>query len=179
MLNVLYVKRVTHIFQQMRWVGEHANDLFIYRRTRENCLRRTCRPNFYRVTLYAMYSRYIIFLTRHISETARDRHIQYLYVGTKSRKLRLLSNGTIFNDIGWPTHKYTKLLSREIMLARYRLCTGPVLVRPSVRQRDRATPSRAEGPASRRRRTCGLLLQTRSSGVVGPSMRPIATDAQQ
>jgi len=26
---------------------------------------------------------------------------------------------------------------------------------------------------------CGLLLQTRSSGVVGPSMRPIATDAQQ
>ena len=26
---------------------------------------------------------------------------------------------------------------------------------------------------------CGLLLQTHSSGVVGPSMRPIATDTQQ
>ena len=39
-------------------------------------------------------------------------------------------------------------------------------------QRDRATPSRAEGPASRRRRRCGLLLQTRSSGVVGPTVHP-------
>ena len=39
-------------------------------------------------------------------------------------------------------------------------------------QRDRATPSRAEGPASRRRRRCGLLLQMRSSGVVGPTVHP-------
>jgi len=86
------------------------------------------------------------------------------------------------------------------MLARYILCDSPVLVRLSVRlgQRDRATPSHAEGPASRRDRSihaaycyrhtavacsvhpCGLLLQTHSSsGVVSPSMRPIATDAQQ
>jgi len=75
-----------------------------------------------------------------------------------------------------------------------------VLVRLSalLGQRDRATPSRAEGPASRRDRSihaaycyrraavawlvhpCGLLLQTHSSsGVVGPSMPPIATDTQQ
>jgi len=50
---------------------------------------------------------------------------------------------------------------------------------PFVLQRDRATPSRAEWPVSRRRRPCGLLLQTHSSGVVSPSMRSIATDAQQ
>ena len=40
-------------------------------------------------------------------------------------------------------------------------------------------PSHAEGPVSRHRRPCSLLLQTRSSTVVGPSMRPIATDTQQ
>ena len=32
---------------------------------------------------------------------------------------------------------------------------------------DRTSPSRAEGPASRRHHLCGLLLQTRSSGAVG------------
>jgi len=41
-------------------------------------------------------------------------------------------------------------------------------------QRDRATPSRAEGLALRRHRPCGLLLQTRSCRVVSPSTRPIA-----
>ena len=35
--------------------------------------------------------------------------------------------------------------------------------------RDRTTPSRAEEHASRRRHPCSLLLQTCSSGVVGPS----------
>ena len=43
-------------------------------------------------------------------------------------KLRLLSNGTMFNDLGRPTHKYTKFLSRDAMLVRYILCDGPVLV---------------------------------------------------
>jgi len=71
-----------------------------------------------------------------------------------------------------------QILSRDAMLARYILCDVPVLVRPSGwGQRDRATPNRAEGPASRRRRPRGLLLQTRSCGVVGPSMRPIAIGA--
>jgi len=40
-------------------------------------------------------------------------------------------------------------------------------------------PSHTEGPALQRRHPCGLLLQTRSSGVVGPHMQPILTDAQQ
>ena len=39
--------------------------------------------------------------------------------------------------------------------------------------------SHTEGPALQRRHPCGLLLQTRSSGVVGPHMQPILTDAQQ
>jgi len=37
--------------------------------------------------------------------------------------------------------------------------------------------SRAEGPTSRRRRQCGLLLQTRTSGVVCPSTRSTAIGA--
>jgi len=40
-------------------------------------------------------------------------------------------------------------------------------------------PSHTERPALQRRHPCGLLLQTRSSGVVGPHMQPILTDAQQ
>jgi len=32
---------------------------------------------------------------------------------------------------------------------------------------------------SRHHCPCGLVLQTHSSGVVGPSMRPVATDTQQ
>jgi len=52
--------------------------------------------------------------------------------GTKNMKLCLLSNGTIFNDLGWPTHKYTKFLLCVAMVARYILCDGPVFVRPSI-----------------------------------------------
>ena len=56
------------------------------------------------------------------------------------------------------------------MLARYILCCGPVFVRPSIWLG-------AEGPASRRRHPCVLLLQTRSSGAVCLSTRPIAIGA--
>jgi len=86
---------------------------------RENCLRRTCRPNFYSVTLYAMHSSYIFF------GHAISRH--KLPLEQKNSKLRLLCNGTIFNDLGRPTHRYTTFLSRDAMLVRYILCDGPVL----------------------------------------------------
>jgi len=83
------------------------------------------------------------------------------------------------------------------MLVRYILCDGSVLVRLSVLLRAEG-PRDANSCRGTRRdvvvhaaycyrlaavawsvRPCGLLLQTRSCGVVGPSMRPIATDAQQ
>jgi len=84
-------------------------------------------------------------------------------------------NGTEYRTFIRPpglreAHKYTKSLSCDAMLALYTVLWP--CVRPSVWLG-------AEGPASRRRRPCGLLLQTRSSGVVGLSMRPIATDTQQ
>jgi len=68
------------------------------------------------------------------------------------------------------------------MLALYILFAGPVLVRLSVRlgaDAYCAMPSHAERPTSRHGRSCGLLLQTCSSGVVGPSTQSIAADAQQ
>ena len=74
------------------------------------------------------------------------------------------------------------------MLARYKLCYGPVFVRPSVWlvvQRDPRRDVVVNAAYCYRRAAvawsvhpCGLLLQTRSCNVVGPSMRPIVTDAQ-
>jgi len=59
-----------------KWWPVRYDQLAIYSwRTCESCLRRTCRRNFYRVTLCIMHSSYRIFLTCHISETARDRNI--------------------------------------------------------------------------------------------------------
>jgi len=61
------------------------------------------------------------------------------------------------------------------MLARYILCDSPVLVRLSVLlgaegSRDaKSCWTRAEGPATRSVHPRGLLLQMRSSGVVGDS----------
>ena len=58
-----------------KWWPVRYDQLAIYSwRTCESCLRRTCR-RFYRVTLCIMHSSYRIFLTCHISETARDRNI--------------------------------------------------------------------------------------------------------
>ena len=81
------------------------------------------------------------------------------------------------------------------MLARYILCDGSVLVRLSGLLRAEG-PRDANSCRGTRRdvvvhaaycyrlaavawsvRPCGLLRQTRSSGVVGPSMRPIAIEA--
>ena len=45
----------------------------------------------------------------------------------------------------------------------------------SVHLRDHYSRAAVAGTV----RPCGLLLQTHSSGVVGPSTRPIVTDAQQ
>jgi len=86
---------------------------------------------------------------------------------------------TNFLASDWPSLKGSiiillKLLPRDAML----LCYAPVFVRPSVwlgaETAHAATPGRLEGPASRRRRPRGPLLQTHSSGMVCPSMRPIA-----
>jgi len=98
--------------------------------TSENCLRRTCRQNFYRVTLCAMHSSYRICLTRHISETAWDRHI--LPLEQKKQEIASSIQWHHFNDLRWPTDKYTKFLSHDAMLAWYVLCDAPVLVRLSV-----------------------------------------------
>jgi len=85
--------------------------------------------------------------------------------GTKNRKLRLLSSGSVFNNIRWPTHEYTIFfLSRDAMLARYILGDGPVLVRPSVRLG-------AEGPRDAK--------SWRGTRVATSYMRLIATAAQQ
>ena len=112
---------------------------------------------------YMLCIRATYFWTRHISEKAWDRH--KLPLEQKNSKLRLLCNGTIFNDLGRPTHRYTTFLSRDAMLVRYILCDGPVLVCPSVWLG-------AEGP--RDANSCrGTRVATSSS------MRPTAADAQQ
>jgi len=136
-------------------------------RISENCLWHTCRQNFYRMMLYAMHSSHRIFW-----------HITGI---KKNRKLPLLSNGTTFNDRGRPTHKYTKFLSHDAMLARHILCDGPMCVSLSirlVRRRGNAWWQVVQrDPQLRLRHPCSLLLQTHSSGVVGPYMRPIAIGA--
>ena len=52
--------------------------------------------------------------------------LEHTSAGPKIMKLRLISNGTTFNDLGQPTNKYTKFLSRDAML-----CDGPALLCPS------------------------------------------------
>jgi len=107
---------------------------------------------------------------------------------------------------------FLKFVSRDAMLARYILCDGPLLVRPSVllgaegpRDAKSCRGTRVATSSSTRPITkdaqqwrgrsihaaycyrhtavawlvhpCGLLLQTRSNGVVWQSMRPIAIGA--
>jgi len=66
------------------------------------------------------------------------------------------------------------------MLARYILRDGPVLVHPSVwlgAEGLRDAKSCRGTRVATLSCPCGLLLQTRSCGVVGPSMWPIAIGA--
>ena len=111
-----------------------------------------------------MHSSHRIFLTRNRPYLGNGLIYEYTSAGTKNRKFIFYPMAPC-NDLGWPIHKYTKFLSRDAMLARYKLCYGPVFVRPSVWLG-------AEGP--RDAKSC------RETRVATSSLtRPIATDAQQ
>jgi len=81
--------------------------------------------------------------------------------------LKKFDGNTFKSTLRSPTNKYTKFLSRDVILARYILCDSPVLVRLSVQAvRDRGTGRRQVVQRDPRR------------DVIGPSTRPIATDEQ-
>ena len=62
-----------------------------------------------------------IFTARRYALRIRATENFFRHAGTKTSKLRLQSNGTVFNDLARPTHISTKFLSRDAMLVRYLL----------------------------------------------------------
>jgi len=107
------------------------------------------------MALYAMHSIHILFSTRHISETAE---MGIYSVGTKNRKLCLLSNGAILVTLDNPHTSIPFFIARRYAGAVY-IVLWPC-VRPSVRL--------VKGRGTARRQV-----------ATSSSMRPIATDAQQ
>jgi len=145
---------------------------------------------------YALFIRATEFVWQGISRKRLEIGIYFSW-NKKKQEIASSIQWHHFNDLRWSTDKYTTFLSHDAMLARYILCDGSVLVRLSVLLRAEG-PRDANSCRGTRRdvvvhaaycyrlaavawsvRPCGLLRQTRSSGVVDPSMRPIATDAQQ
>ena len=116
-----------------------------------------------------------------LTTTARRRCCRRVYLATLYVEYVLLLHVYIFlfNSFCLPNYlnfHWTNFHAVFTVGFRYG-CRWTIWTWLGKEQRDRATPSRAEGPVSRRRRPRGLLLQTRSSGVVGPSMQPIAIGA--
>jgi len=109
-----------------------------------------------------MHSSCRIFLTCHISETARDRHI--LTWNKKTGNCVFYPVAPFLITLDDPHTNIPYFLSRDAMLARYILGDGPVLVRPSVRLG-------AEGPRDAK--------SWRGTRVATSYMRLIATAAQQ
>jgi len=119
-----------------------------------------CRPNFYHATLHAMHWSHRIFFGHAISRKRLETGIYFHWV-----EKCLLSNGTILVTLDDPhTNIPNSFTVRRYTIARYILCYGPVLVRPSVWLG-------AERPHNAK--SCrGTHVATSSS------MRPIATDVQ-
>ena len=119
-----------------------------------------------------MHSSYRIFLTCHISETAWDRHI---LPEQKRQEIASSIQWHLLMTLDDPQTYIPFFFARRYASAVYIVwlpCVSPS-VRP-LRGRGTARCNSCRGPASRSRRTRGLLLQTLSSGAVWQCTRPIA-----